>query len=440
MRKQDSNKLFIPTEIKRNITIQLRIEDYQNIKGVELGFGDRDNPEQITTWYKCVKIGSCYTCPEPLELNLLKKTGDQDAYWLSDWGAYPINIKFESDGKLVHVYGIELNFIIFKEAYLAIYENKIDTLQILVCKKETKDSTILRLNERISLVWKGPLHKVPDECLLFKGLKGRPRQARFLSSESEYVDALTLELFDPLTSNTTLVYFLTFDDYQPIMIPYCGSTEICGMQLAEINDAAIVYVAGYAFDYISPIDDKRYSILRPTSIWKDELPDPVEQASRYIINKVGEEYYNTYFTQVRVEKNPFSPEDWTTRVDFRYNITLGNYSRTRGVNVYFNEEDFIINTVGVPLKDNLMPFYVTREEAKEIAIREGSPCRILELETEIYYWKKLINGTRIDKYVWIVSIYLTPREAKTGSILEAVIDVHSGEVYEIVRIGWEMIP
>jgi hypothetical protein len=87
-----------------------------------------------------------------------------------------------------------------------------------------------------------------------------------------------------------------------------------------------------------------------------------------------------------------------------------------------------------------MPFNVTREEAIDTAIDEAGAIGWVEVDAIIHYCDELSDGTPVDKYVWVVSLYLNPREAMTGSLLGVIIDPHTGTVIESERISWHSTP
>lgn len=53
---------------------------------------------------------------------------------------------------------------------------------------------------------------------------------------------------------------------------------------------------------------------------------------------------------------------------------------------------------------------------------------------------ELLDDTPIEKHVWVVSLYLTPRKANSGSFLRVIVDPYNGTVFESERIGWMSTP
>jgi hypothetical protein len=422
-------------KFKRNFTLQIRIEDYTNVENVQVGFSEwvDGEPQPVTNWIDCEELGYLYVFPDQIEL-IFEYSGR--SYWqiLGD----NTGVLFDSSEDRMEFCQVDLNFRISKEAYGAIYENKIKTLQIIIDEIEPV----------VTFVWEGPLHEVPPECLLFKGFEGRPVHAKFPLNQTEgtkapevkeqrgYTDVLALEIIEPSEKRNSTYYLMSGG--LPYTIPDCMNETICGNLISEILDAGRVFAGGKVFNYISPVDGEQYCILVPTSIWTERLPPPEEQATRFLINRVGEKYFERHLTLDRIEINQWEPEEWLTRVVFQYNISVGDYSRIEDVSVYFDLDDFIVSTGCVPAAGNLMPFNITREEAVVIGLLRGSPTKFHEIVSEIYYWRRKINGSRLNKYAWVVQFYLSPRNARSGHILEVVIDVHTGKVYGVERVGWEV--
>ena len=87
-----------------------------------------------------------------------------------------------------------------------------------------------------------------------------------------------------------------------------------------------------------------------------------------------------------------------------------------------------------------MPFNVTKEEAVNIATEEAGSISWEDINAHIYYRDKSLDGTAVEKYVWVVSLYRNPRRAKSGSLLGVIVDPHNGTVYESETIEWISTP
>ena len=79
-------------------------------------------------------------------------------------------------------------------------------------------------------------------------------------------------------------------------------------------------------------------------------------------------------------------------------------------------------------------------EAVDIAVKGADPKGWVDIDAEIQYLDKLMDGTSIEKHVWVVSLYNTQRKANSGSFLSVVIDPYNGTVYESELIAWMSTP
>lgn len=166
-----------------------------------------------------------------------------------------------------------------------------------------------------------------------------------------------------------------------------------------------------------------------------EVPPPEVQARELLVEAVGEEYFTKYFEFEGVQFNDWEPDDWLTRVDYSYRIQMGNYTATREVYFYFDKVNRLLSSNGVPPADNLMPFSVSREEAINIALEQITQSYI-EVEAGIGYFERSGNNVPVKRYVWYVVFYLNKKSAPSGSMIEVLIDLQSGEVIDIARCSW----
>jgi len=190
-----------------------------------------------------------------------------------------------------------------------------------------------------------------------------------------------------------------------------------------------------ASNYLLELIEDGYEVFKYARAPRDVL---LEKARAYIVEHVGEEYFDRYFTYWGFEE--CTTEDWRYRVGFFYNIQVGNYTEISEVCLWYDSTLSMIRYTAVPSADNLMPFNVTREEAIDIAIKEAGSIGWVDVDVVIHYCDELLDGTPFNKYVWVVGLYLNPREAMTGSLLSIIIDPHSGTVIESERISWHSTP
>ena len=169
-----------------------------------------------------------------------------------------------------------------------------------------------------------------------------------------------------------------------------------------------------------------------------EVPPPEVQARELLVEAAGEEYFTKYFEFKGAQFNNWEPDDWLTRVDYSYRIQVGNYTATREVYFYFDKANRLLRSSGVPPTGNLMPFRVSREEAINIALEQVTQSYV-EIEAEIRCVEHSINDVPVNRYVWQVVFYLVKKSALSGSTIQVLIDLMSGEVIDIARHSWMSI-
>lgn len=178
--------------------------------------------------------------------------------------------------------------------------------------------------------------------------------------------------------------------------------------------------------------NKSVQILEPVSNLVDDARD-------FIVEIVGEDYFNEYFTYWGFETGG-TTESWRHRVGFFYNIQVGNYTEVSETLLFYDSSQSLIRHTAVPSADNLMPFNVTMEEAVVIATEEAESLSWVDINAQIYYRDESWGGISLEKYVWVVSLYRNPRKANSGSLLSVFVDPHNGTVYESELIAWMSTP
>ena len=178
--------------------------------------------------------------------------------------------------------------------------------------------------------------------------------------------------------------------------------------------------------------NKSVQILEPVS-------NIVDDARDFIVEIVGEDYYNEYFTYWGFQTGR-TTESWRYRVGFHYNLQVGTYTRVSEVRIFYDSSQSLIRHTAVPSADNLMPFNVTMKEAVDIAAEEAGSIEWVDINAHIYYRDETRGGTSLEKYVWVVSLYRNPRKASRGSYLSVIVDPHNGTVYESKELGWVSTP
>ena len=85
-------------------------------------------------------------------------------------------------------------------------------------------------------------------------------------------------------------------------------------------------------------------------------------------------------------------------------------------------------------------YNLSGEEAVDIAVEAAEPKEWVDIDAKMLYLDELLDDTPIEKHVWVVSLYNTPRKANSGTFLRVIIDPHNGTVYESELIAWMSTP
>jgi len=162
--------------------------------------------------------------------------------------------------------------------------------------------------------------------------------------------------------------------------------------------------------------------------------NPMVKAADMIISQVGLSYFNQYFHDPRVQTPEYNPN--ITIVTYKYDIQVENYSTRKTVSFHFYPR-FVL-AYGIPVEENLQPFTITADEAKEMAVNAGLPDAPNILETEIVYTGPAdvypLTGHE-EKYVWRVRSWMDPPWATHRRKQTAYVDPRSGQVYTITHGG-----
>jgi len=203
-----------------------------------------------------------------------------------------------------------------------------------------------------------------------------------------------------------------------------------------LSDGESVYFYGDAYSYLAQ-DGLSYEMMFLTDINATEMRDPVEVAKSFITSRVGEEYYEKYYSNPVVDYNPGHGNS-THFVSLKYHITVGNYTRRQPIYMYFDPDwNLVDGAEYLPVAGNLQPFKVTLEQAKEIAIDAG-------ITVEPYGISGSIGNSGIyrdrttayqGKYVWSVGTWIDPPDANPRRNMYALIDPNTGELYAVKQGG-----
>lgn len=157
---------------------------------------------------------------------------------------------------------------------------------------------------------------------------------------------------------------------------------------------------------------------------------PSMRAAEIIIERVGLEYFNAYYHDPVVT---FSPRlNDTIVVTYLYDTEIGNNSQQHEVNFYFGNN--WTHYFGLPVEENLQPFNVTFDDAKELAIQGGLPVSQYPLDGRfIYEWIEDVYPAKGfgEKYLWYIESWDDPTWANPRKRHSAKIDPITGQVYSI---------
>jgi hypothetical protein len=242
------------------------------------------------------------------------------------------------------------------------------------------------------------------------------------------INARTLKASD---STGSKVYYLFGRDYE--FSDYVGDSSLG-------QDGESVYFYGDVFDYLSQ-NGVHYSVMFPTQVSKSEIRDPVEVAKALLVSKVGEAYFEKYFTKP-VAAYDESGGSEAYFVSFTYKIAVGDYSTSEAVIFYLNSGGDLTLSEHVPVEGNLQPFNVPREEAAKLAIDVGVPTSPYGLDAHIFCID-YVSGVFLPcrgMYLWRVAGWIDPPDANPRRFLFALIDPLTGEVYGIDEGGVGFVP
>jgi hypothetical protein len=93
-----------------------------------------------------------------------------------------------------------------------------------------------------------------------------------------------------------------------------------------------------------------------------------------------------------------------------------------------------VNDVKVNIEE--ADYNVSGREAVDIVLNMRNFEKIYRIEAFPSSRMRLGNGTRIDKRVWWLNIFVSPPEGIGGNIFNAFVDVNTGEVYDLYMVHW----
>ena len=155
-----------------------------------------------------------------------------------------------------------------------------------------------------------------------------------------------------------------------------------------------------------------------------------------IVSSVGEDYFKAHFRLGNVFVYNSTDGDWFAQAQYLYEVSVGNYTGICDASAWFNERGEVIYVEGIPRRDNLMPFSVTREQAIELAKYRGKPGQFNGVDAEIRYIGTYTILPRVDKYAWDINFWrITGGDPMlggvTGIMTDVIIDANTGYVYRV---------
>jgi DNA-binding transcriptional ArsR family regulator len=211
---------------------------------------------------------------------------------------------------------------------------------------------------------------------------------------------------------------------------------VSGVGLIELNNRYLDLSGRYNTQTVeknylqSALTASEASLSRMNSTLTTLEKNSLVKASTMIIDRVGIDYFNTYFHGPTVTTNIYNLPN-VTKVNYLYRIELEGYVVDRNVTFYFHPT--YVMQYGLPVEGNLQPFKITKDEAIRLALEAGLPDNKYGLEASI--WRDgstdiLPLSPSADKYVWEITSWEDPTWARTRTFAFAQVDPITGEVYK----------
>ena len=406
-----------PDEFSRNLGIILSFQD-----GIEPSIVKIKIPEHnATKWIQCHESGEWYNMSEKISFLLHSHHPTRISYPNYCTVSYVVN------GENRTIERVVLDRNIISQTYSALYQELIKYIEIKIGVNESSSL----------LVWEGPFGNVPRECVKYYTGTGVVEPSSICYYENE-VNSITF------VNSSSYQYMLINDRNTPQAGEGCSFSSYLNIPSDQVLDSEKIYVSGPSYTFRNKWNGEFSRVIEPYGLWIDEMPSPLEQARMIITSRVSLDYFEKYFEYDNYQTHDGSAGSWNQHIGFNYNIEIGSYFGTLQVEFKFDSEDYLLCYYyyldnGLPEADNLMPFYVTREQAVEIALanNEGiDPPE--EVVSRIGYMKRnrADDVIGINEYTWVVYLYQDPRDSWSGDIIEYYIDLYTGRILRIDNISW----
>ncbi|MCW4014486.1 MAG: hypothetical protein NWF07_16070 [Candidatus Bathyarchaeota archaeon] len=159
----------------------------------------------------------------------------------------------------------------------------------------------------------------------------------------------------------------------------------------------------------------------------------VSKAEAYIIDNCGVDYYEKYFRIKSVQRNN-NKDEWAISVIYNYDLEIGNYTTQEEVSFLFNSNPDIISSRGIPDKNNVMPFNISKEQAIKIATNQTIKDYV-QIEAQIQYKEKIMQKS-VNKYLWTIVFYHTSNQNSGGEATFIYIDPNIGQIEGMEEAVW----
>ena len=189
-------------------------------------------------------------------------------------------------------------------------------------------------------------------------------------------------------------------------------------------------------------------MINPIEISVEPMVDVVAVSGEIISDIVGEQYFGRYFSKPMVWTDEYSSSR-RYEVEYDYSgVSEGWYS---GAILTFNEDKMLVDQEGIPDSGSCLPYRVSEDEARLIALENGFPGDMNssvfvarytspdewesmgdKVSLETYYNQdysdRVVNLTH---YMWRVRHLSSEKGANPTVYQLAIVDVGTGELYSM---------
>jgi hypothetical protein len=291
-------------------------------------------------------------------------------------------------------------------------------------------------------LWRG---MIPVEYLSYKAVEGIISYSK-ISTPRQQITAT--DSFGTIMVNSTTCILKTTDKKAIYYLVTGDDKPIVDNRYKEYLNYSTVYIYGNSFNYMSP-DGSILKMIEPIEITAQPVTDLVDASEKIIKDVVGEDYFSDYFSSPVLWKDDWEKSRMYT-VEYVYECEDQRDQSIRTVSLTFDSDRKLVDQVGVPDSGSLQPFKVSQSEAINIARdngfpAEGEPHVNITMYTNPDEWESLSGNitlsyidselcagvVELSHYLWVVDL-VTPAHGSSPEVhVYAVIDVNSGEFYQL---------